>query len=788
MVAPPGTPGAPPDPPSAAPPARSDARYQPLFALSPQPAWVYDSETLRFLEVNEAAVRSYGWTRAEFLDMTIRDVRPEGEQQHLDRLLAETPGREAHASAATHRTKEGQLRRVEISSYPLEFDGRAARMVLVNDVTDRYEAQDALVRSEQKYRSVIELLQDVFFRTDEHGLWTFLNPAWITLTGHPVEESIGAPFLAYVHPSDRATLLDAFRPLAEGRAEHSVVEVRYFRRDGGYRWVEASTRALNDELGRFYGTTGTLRDVTERRAAEEERLRLAINIRQLLDASGEGVFGLDARGVVTFVNRRGSEMLGYAPGELVGRVMHEVTHHSRRDGTPYPLDQSPVHRAATQGIACEVDDEVMWRKDGIPLEVEYSASPVREQGHVSGAVVNVRDITARKRAALELVVARDAAEAANRAKSDFLARMSHELRTPLNSIIGFANVLLKNKAGSFPANDLSYLTRIAANGRHLLALINDILDLSKIEAGHMTLDVAPVALDTLVRETVEEIEGQARDRGVALRAELPAQVLPFETDLARMKQVLINLIGNAIKFTEDGEVVVRLETDAAGRPTRLEVRDTGIGIPQDRLDAIFNVFEQAESMIRRRFGGTGLGLAISRSLCDLMGHRLEVASVEGKGTTMLIRLREGASRSRMRTPSAMPAEVRGGGGPLTGPQHIALVVDDDVDARVLLGGLLDEAGCRAVSAATGVEALRLARELRPAIIFLDLLLPRISGYDVLRILQSDEALRGTPVVIVSAVGTESRNALAGAAAILDKPVDRDALHAVLRKLLTTVPR
>jgi CheY-like chemotaxis protein/anti-sigma regulatory factor (Ser/Thr protein kinase) len=319
-------------------------------------------------------------------------------------------------------------------------------------------------------------------------------------------------------------------------------------------------------------------------------------------------------------------------------------------------------------------------------------------------------------------------------------------------------------------------------------LINDILDLSKIEAGHMTLDVAPVALDALVRETVEEIEGQARERGVALRVELPARVLPLDTDQARMKQVLINLLGNAIKFTEDGEVVVRLETDVAGQPTRLEVRDTGIGIPPDRLDAIFNVFEQAESMITRRFGGTGLGLAISRSLCDLMGHRLEVASVEGKGTTMLVRLRDGASRSRMRTPSAMPAEIRGGSMPSPAAQHIALVVDDDADARVLLGGLLDEAGVRAVSAATGVEALRLARELRPAIIFLDLLLPRISGYDVLRILQTDDALRGTPVVVVSAVGTESRNALTGAAAILDKPVDRAALMAVLRTLLTPVPR
>jgi PAS domain S-box-containing protein len=787
MVPPPRPPGAPAEAPAVPSGARADARYQPLFALSPQPAWVYDAETLRFLEVNEAAVRSYGWTRGEFLTMTLRDIRPPAEQDNLDALLARTPGMAQHATASLHRTKTGQLRRVEISSYPLEFDGRRARMVLVHDMTDRYDAQDALVRGEQKYRSVIEQLQDVFFRTDEQGLWTFLNPAWITLTGHAVEESIGTHFLTYVHPSDRSTLLDAFRPLAEGRVRHSVVEVRYFRREGGYRWVEASTRALHDELGRFSGTTGTLRDVTERRAAEEERLRLATNIRQLLDASGEGVYGLDARGVVTFVNRRGSEMLGYEPQELVGRVMHEVTHYSHRDGTPYPAEQCPVHRAATQGVACQVDDEVMWRKDGIPLEVEYSASPVLEQGRVSGAVVNFRDITARKRAELELIVARDAAEAANRAKSDFLARMSHELRTPLNSIIGFANVLLKNRAGAFQANDLSFLGRIAANGRHLLGLINDILDLSKIEAGHMTLEMTEVSLDALVRETVEEIEGQARDNAVALRAELPAKVLPFETDLARMKQVLINLIGNALKFTEEGEVVVRLETDDAGHPTRLEVRDTGIGIPLDRLDAIFNVFEQAESMITRRFGGTGLGLAISRSLCDLMGHRLEVASVEGEGTTMSIRLYEGVGRSRMRTPSAMPAAVRGTEAS-TAAQHLVLVVDDDADARVLLSDLLDEVGCRAVGAASGVEALRLARELRPAVIFLDLLLPRISGYDVLRILQEDEMLHATPVVIVSAVATESRSALSGAAAILDKPVDRAALFAVLRPLLPMVPR
>jgi PAS domain S-box-containing protein len=767
---------------------REDARYQPLFALSPLPAWVYDSETLRFLEVNEAAVRSYGWTREEFLSMTLRDIRPPDEVAGLDALLADAHGRQADATSAIHSTKAGALRRVEVSSYPLEFDGRPARMVLVHDVTHRFEAQEALVRSEQKYRSVIEQMQDVFFRTDAQGLWTFLNPAWTTLTGHPWRESLGSHFLTHVHPSDRTLLLDAFRPLAEGVTESTLMEVRYFRKSGGYRWVEASTRAVRDANSAFAGTTGTLRDVTERRAADEERQRLSTNIRQLLDASGEGVYGLDARGVVTFVNRRGSEMLGYEPDELIGRVMHEVTHYSRRDGTPYPAEECPVSRAASQGVPCEVDDEVMWRKDGIPLQVEYAASPVRDQGRVSGAVVNFRDISARKRTELELIVARDAAEAASRAKSDFLARMSHELRTPLNSIIGFANVLLKNKSGRLIENELSYLTRIATNGRHLLGLINDILDLSKIEAGHMTLEITSVALDSLVRETVDELEGQTRDRVVALRAEIPASVRAIDTDEARMKQVLINLIGNALKFTEHGEVVVRLEVDDTGCPTRLEVRDTGIGIPPDRLDAIFNVFEQAESMINRRFGGTGLGLAISRSLCDLMGHRLEVASVEGQGTTMAVRLGIGQTRSRMRTPTAMPAIVRGtiAQSAEAEPAPLVLVVDDDVDARVLLGALLDEAGCRAVGAATGVEGLRLARELRPSVIFLDLLLPRISGYDVLRILQADERLRDTPVVIVSSVGTESRSALAGAAAILDKPVDRGKLFDVLRRFLPVV--
>src|SRR3981081_3835715 len=217
-------------PPGSQTEGREDARYQPLFALSPLPAGVYDSDTLCFLEVNEAAVRSYGWTREEFLGMTLRDIRPPAEQSRLDRLLEATPGNERQANASLHRTKSGQLRRVEVSSYPVEFDERPARMVLVHDVTDRFEARDALVRSEQKYRSVIEQLQDVFFRTDEQGTWTFLTPAWINLSARtssptstrPTAPRCSTPFVrwpkaAWSTPSSRCATSGATAATAGSR-------------------------------------------------------------------------------------------------------------------------------------------------------------------------------------------------------------------------------------------------------------------------------------------------------------------------------------------------------------------------------------------------------------------------------------------------------------------------------------------------------------------------------------------------------------------------------------------
>jgi signal transduction histidine kinase len=256
---------------------------------------------------------------------------------------------------------------------------------------------------------------------------------------------------------------------------------------------------------------------------------------------------------------------------------------------------------------------------------------------LAAALFVSRDIERRLRAEEEARKAKETAEAASRAKSEFLAMMSHELRTPLNSVIGFSNVLLRNRAGNLRERDLMYLRRIRAGGQHLLSLINEVLDLSKIEAGRMRVDRAPVALGALVEDIIASFEGQTRDRPIALEAEIPAHLSPIMTDPAKLLQVMTNLIGNAVKFTERGSVVVRVIADAASRrPQRIEVHDTGIGIPADRQRAIFDAFEQVDSSTARQFGGTGLGLAVTKSLCDVLGYGLEVKSELGAGSVFSV--------------------------------------------------------------------------------------------------------------------------------------------------------
>jgi signal transduction histidine kinase/CheY-like chemotaxis protein len=379
------------------------------------------------------------------------------------------------------------------------------------------------------------------------------------------------------------------------------------------------------------------------------------------------------------------------------------------------------------------------------------------------------------------------AEAANRAKSEFLANMSHELRTPLNSVIGFTTILLKNKAGNLRDQDLTFLGRVLDNGKHLLNLINEVLDLAKVEAGRMELELETVALGDLIGPTLAGLEGQLKGKDVRLVSELPPRLAPIDTDPGKLKQVLINLVGNAIKFTARGSVTVRVEADPSdGRPLALDVIDTGVGIPQDKLDNIFEAFQQADASTTRQYGGTGLGLTIARSLCRLMGYEIEVHSSVGHGSMFRVVLgRKGAVTPATPRPSLTREIVLRAGqlapADLTGKR--VLIIDDDSDSRILLTQYVEDCGCRVIAVDCGEQGLQLGQEVRPDLIVLDLMMPGMNGWDVLKALKAHPTLSRVPVVVVSIVARENRGTILGAVDLLDKPVSREALHTLLTRTL-----
>ncbi|MCX4246467.1 hybrid sensor histidine kinase/response regulator [Paraliomyxa miuraensis] len=527
-----------------------------------------------------------------------------------------------------------------------------------------------------------------------------------------------------------------------------------------------------------------------RRAAEAERteakLREVTKIqRRFWELSLDMLAVSNYEGNFTRLNPAWTKVLGWSVEELTTQPFLDFLHPDDVERT-----LAEASRLYT-GTYETVTFENRYRcKDGSYRWLLWSSTPDPETRMLMGVA---RDITFKKELEQTLREARQAAEDANQAKSDFLANMSHELRTPLNSVIGFTNILLKNKHGALGARELDYLRRINTNGHHLLRLINDVLDLSKIEAGRIDVRAEEADLGKLAQDVVDQLQGQAQPARTRLRVTVPQGLRALRGDRDRLEQVLINLVGNAIKFTAGGTVEVRIHADAEGRPLRLDVIDDGLGIPADKHAVIFESFRQADESTRRRFGGTGLGLAISRSLCEMMGLRLELASEEGRGSSFAISFVDhelplvyeppsSSSAGEMDFGPEEPGPSVGDSRPGPSPREPAtvLVIDDDADARAVLESFLQDYGCQIVAADSGERGIELARKLRPDLITLDLMMPRMDGWSVLAAMHEDPELRDIPVVVCSIVGGESRGSLVGASAVMDKPIDREELYEVLR--------
>ena len=546
--------------------------------------------------------------------------------------------------------------------------------------------------------------------------------------------------------------------------------------------VEIGYRGRRDEIGQMVEAISVFRrNAIEKRAMEIENIETEKrNMREIAEArarltdaietisEGFSLYDADDK-LVIFNSKYKNNFAAY--GDIIKQgisfetIARAAAERGKIDDADEGLEAWLAERIAQHRASSST--HIQHRSDGRWIQVSERKTAE------GGVVATYADITELKQREVELAEARDAAEVANQTKSSFLANMSHELRTPLNAIIGYSEILQEDAADKDDKATADDLQKIESAGRHLLGLINNILDLSKIEAGKMDIFIEPVDIQALVKEVVSIVKPLADKSENAIEVNCPADIGSFRSDQTKVKQCLLNLLSNASKFTSKGKLTLSVAREG-GSQIRFGISDTGVGMTPEQLGRLFQAFSQADASTTKRFGGTGLGLAITKHFCTMLGGDVTVESAPGKGSTFIIRLPDqDVAPTAAETSASAPAAADG--------RATVLVVDDDAAVRGLLVKTLEKEGYRVIPAGNGIEALALARKHRPQAITLDVLMPQMDGWGALKELKADAALRDIPVIMVTVLNERGMAIPLGAADFLTKPVDRQRLTAILRE-------
>jgi PAS domain S-box-containing protein len=760
--------------------AASERRYRLLFEANPQPCWVYDLETLAFLAVNDAAVKRYGWSREQFLAMTIADIRPPEDLPRLRDSVTHTPEGLEDAGVWRHLRKDGSLIDVEITSHTLQFEGRRAKLVVAHDVTARLRAERERLEAEARFRHFFDAGLVGMAITVPSKNWGRFNDRLCQMLGYSQQEMAGLTWAELTHPDDLAADLAQFEQVMAGSSDGYAMEKRFIRKDGSVLHAAIAVRAERDSAGRAQRFFAIVEDIGARRRVEETlRVKEAA-----LDSAVSGIALADPDGRLTYVNPAFCAMWRAEAAQLLGtpaithwvesaqavQVIEALRTHGRWSG------EMRARRADGSWFDAELLAAMVHDTAGRPLCLMGSFVDVTERRQAREALARSRDELEREvqERTRELVAARDQAEQASRAKSEFLSRMSHELRTPLNAIIGFGQLLELD--ARLDARQHGYAQQILGAGRHLLELINEVLDLARIEAGRITLAPEPLALAELFDECLRMVGMLAAERRVQLQADAPG-AMKVQADRTRLRQVLLNLLSNAVKYNHDGGAVTLAAQDRGGDRVRIEVRDTGPGIAPELQSRLFEPFNRlgAEG---GPVQGTGIGLSIVRQLVQMMDGALGVESRPGAGACFWIDLPAAAD-------GTVPAA---GAGAVARSAPCVLYVEDNAANRALVEQLfaLRRPGVTLLTAPTAREGLACARARRPDLLLLDLNLPDGDGYSLRAQLAADPVTAGAPAVAVTAYALADdvqRIEAAGFAAYVVKPIDVARFDAVLDRLL-----
>jgi PAS domain S-box-containing protein len=582
-----------------------------------------------------------------------------------------------------------------------------------------------------------------------------------------------------------------------------TVEARLVRKDGHEIPMEVVVAPFEEHGQRLFAAI--CRDISERKAAEAARRRDELRFQAVFEGAPTGLVLINAVGTIIAANPALERMLGAEPGGLLGGTIDDITFEADREIGQ--LETAELRRGEREFVRIEKryagpSGKVLWAQTstfryGDPKTDEVRTvafiEDISERKQIEAqrremferldelvaqrTAALEQEIAERKRTEQELNKAMRAAEAANLAKSQFLASMSHELRTPLNAVIGYSEMLMEEAEDTGSEELVPDLQRIRNAGKHLLGIINDILDLSKVEAGKIELYIESVDLPELIDEIIDTVRPLAQTNGNELSLSLELTGATITTDITRVRQVLFNLLSNACKFTEQGRVTLRVQELVVNGEgwLRCDVADTGVGIKADQISKLFKPFTQADASTSRRFGGTGLGLSISDQFAQMLGGRIELTSEYGVGSTFTLWLPTNHSQQHSASASGTFRATTGDN------IGTVLVVDDESESRGVLARLLEAEGYAVLTAPTGARAMQLAELHKPDVITLDVMMPGMDGWAVLSRLKQRPEFADIPVVIVSLMPDSDMGYALGAADVLAKPIEIERLRGVLSR-------
>ncbi|MBN2598479.1 PAS domain S-box protein [Labilibaculum sp.] len=635
-----------------------------------------------------------------------------------------------------------------------------------------------------RMESIVNNISEVIFQTNFNGEWLYLNSAWTKITGFSIEKSIGSNAFEFAHPDDIESCMLKLRTLIEHKTSFCFIKVRIVTNSGSYKWFEAAIRVTRGTDGKRNGFTGTLKDITDRKRLEDEKKKTEEKFKLIFEKSSVAYLLIKESRFIE-CNQACLDLFGVSSKEnFIGKYVKDFSPEYQPDGL-LSLDKAKLFIKEGKVNGNAKFDWIHCKENGMefPVEVALNKVPLMD-GNVLFVVLN--DLSERKRVEQELIIAKEKAEEATYAKAQFLSTMSHEIRTPMNAVIGVTHLLSEDNPREDQIQNINILKLSADN---LMTLINDILDFSKIEAGRVDIESVDFNFRNLIQNIASGFDMKSKEKGldfiVDVDPKIPAYLIG---DPTRISQVLNNLCGNAVKFTDKGnvQVVVSYQEKYDDKvKLKFEIKDTGIGIPEDKQDQIFQSFSQADSNTTRLYGGTGLGLTISKKLIEIMGGQINVKSDLEFGTTFSFDLcltisHKSKSKLDFITEGYQNSDKMKG-------LHILLAEDNQMNI-LILRQFLKKWEITYEIAMNGQIAFEKVQTGNFDMVLMDLQMPIMDGYKATQSIRSlpDEKYKTMPILAITASAfSEIRKKVlnAGMNDFVTKPINPEDLYQKIEKYI-----